>query len=315
MSPTRRPPAAGRRPPLNDLSGREWIRFTRSWFVARPPPRSAEERAHPAKFPETLAEEFIRFFTRRGEWVVDPFAGTGTSLVAARRLGRPSLGVELHPRFARLARQRVGADGASSEVPALLLCDDARSLARIWRAHGLPPAGLVLTSPPYWDMLRQGRGGVRSVHRRRAEVGLPTRYSSDRRDLGNLADYGTFLEELVPILRSAGSLLAPGKYLVVVLQNLRDPAGVYRPLAWEVARRLDRPPLEFQGERIWCQDSKPLGIWGYPVTFVPNIHHHYCLVFRRRAAPAGAGVSRSRARTRRASRPPPRGGAARSARR
>jgi hypothetical protein len=43
----------------------------------------------------------------------------------------------------------------------------------------------------------------------------------------------------------------------------------------------ETPGLSFQGERIWCQDSKKLGIWGYPTVFVPNYHHHYCLIFRR----------------------------------
>lgn len=325
MSRTGRVAGAPGRARLNDLSGREWIRFTRSWFVGRPPPRSPRELAHPAKFPEALAEEFVRFFTRAGEWVLDPFAGTGSTLVAARRLGRPSLGVELNPEFARLCAERLLAEPPGSTVSAGVVRGDARRVEALWRSRGLPAAGLVLTSPPYWDMLRRGRGGVRSVHRRRAEAGLATQYSADPYDLGNLADYDRFLDELVPILRSAGALLAPGKYLVVVLQNLRDPDGRYRTLAWEVARRLDAPPLEFQGERIWCQDSKPLGIWGFPITFVPNIHHHYCLVFRRstHGGPGGTGspggpgpsVSRSPERARRASRRPPRGGAARSARR
>ncbi|HEV2448992.1 MAG TPA: DNA methyltransferase [Thermoplasmata archaeon] len=325
MSRTGRGAGAPGRPRLNDLTGREWIRFTRSWFIGRPPPRSPKERAHPAKFPEALAEEFVRFFTRRGEWVLDPFAGTGTTLVAARRLGRPSLGVELNPEFVRLSTERLGEELPRSATPAEVVHGDARRVEALWRARKVPAAGLVLTSPPYWDMLRQGRGGVRSVHRRRAEAGLATRYSADPYDLGNLAEYDQFLDELVPILRSAGTLLAPGKYLVVVLQNLRDPQGKYRALAWDIARRLDAGALEFQGERIWCQDSKPLGIWGFPVTFVPNIHHHYCLIFRRAPDPAtgatstaptrGGAVSRSRGRTRRASRRPPTGGAARSARR
>ena len=57
------------------------------------------------------------------------------------------------------------------------------------------------------------------------------------------------------------------------------PHGEVLPLAWDLARRISRTWL-FQGERIWCQNSKPLGIWGYPRVFVPNYHHHYCLIFR-----------------------------------
>ncbi|MCI4363698.1 MAG: hypothetical protein L3K13_05265 [Thermoplasmata archaeon] len=319
-------PSRVRRERLNDLPGRAWIQFTRSWFVENPPRRSAAERSHPAKFPEGLAERFVSFFTRPGQWVLDPFAGTGSTLVAARRLGRPSVGVELSSRYARLAERRVDAVAAGRAVPAILLAEDARKLGESWRRLGLPAPSLVLTSPPYWDMLRQGRGGVRSVHRRRKEEGLSEAYSADPRDLGNLTDYRRFLDDLLPILAEAGGLLAPERYLVVVLQNLRDPSGVYRRLAWEVAAGLDRTPLEFQGERIWCQDSKPLGIWGYPVTFVPNVHHHYCLIFRRigpgrsaslpaRGPPRSVRVSRSPARTRGASPPPSGDGAARSARR
>jgi SAM-dependent methyltransferase len=299
--------------PLNDLTGREWIRFTRSWFVANPPPRSRAERDHPAKFPEAIAEEFVRFFTRRGAWVLDPFAGTGTTLVAARRLGRSAAGLELVPRFAGLARARAARAAPAVGGRTVLWVGDARELGRRWRAAGLPPAALVLTSPPYWDILTKSRGGVDSVHRRRARAGLATAYSDDPRDLGNLHDYPTFVATLVEILAAAGELLRPGGYLVVVLQNLRDTDGTVRRLAWEVADRLDRPALRFQGERLWCQDAKPLGIWGYPSTFVPNYHHHYCLIFRRPRGPPPR--RRSVPRTRAASPPRSRGAAARSARR
>ena len=37
----------------------------------------------------------------------------------------------------------------------------------------------------------------------------------------------------------------------------------------------------FKGEKIWCQDNKKLGIWGYPSEFVSNVHHHYCLIFKK----------------------------------
>jgi DNA modification methylase len=269
---------------LNDLTGREWIRFTRSWFVASPPPRRPEERGHPGKFPEKLAEEFVAFFTRAGMVVLDPFAGTGSTLVAARRLGRRAVGVELDPAFARIAlrRAREAAPGPRSDV--WVVRGDARDLPRLVGPAGFPSVDLVLTSPPYWDMLSKGRGGVVSVHRKRAAAGLLTVYSSDPRDLGNLHDYDRFLASLTGVLRDAGRLLAPGRYLVVVLQNLRDETGRIRRLAWDVTERLDGPELAFQGERIWCQDDKPLGIWGYPSTFVPNYHHHYCLIFRRAGA-------------------------------
>lgn len=273
------------RPRLNDLSGTDWVRFTKSWFVTRPPRRSAKERLHPAKFPEELCESFVGFFTVPGEWVLDPFAGTGSTLVAAVRRGRRAIGLEVQADYARLANRRIARD--SPERTNRVLVADARQLRRVWRTHRLPRVQFILTSPPYWDMLSKSRGGSRSAHRSRVAAGLPTTYSEDPRDLGNLHDYPTFLSETVGVLREAATVLEPGRYLAVVAQNLRDVGGRFRTLAWDLARELDGGSLEFQGERIWCQDAKPLGIWGFPSTFVPNYHHHYCLVFRRRSTPLG----------------------------
>ncbi len=63
---------------LNDLEPKEWIKFQKSWFVHDPPPRKKDVLRHPAKFPETLAQEFIEFFTKRGQTVFDPMVGTGS---------------------------------------------------------------------------------------------------------------------------------------------------------------------------------------------------------------------------------------------
>ncbi len=83
---------------LNDLTGKEWIKFTKSWFIHKPPPRKGNEILHPAKFPESLVEEFISFFTKENGWVFDPFLGTGSALIASGKLGRNAVGIELNKR-------------------------------------------------------------------------------------------------------------------------------------------------------------------------------------------------------------------------
>ena len=68
---------------LNNLDPKSWLKFQKSWFIHNPPPRKKGVLVHPAKFPETMAQEFIEFFTKEGETVLDPMAGTGSTLVAA----------------------------------------------------------------------------------------------------------------------------------------------------------------------------------------------------------------------------------------
>ena len=274
---TGKPPKRHPRNQLNALTGREWLRFTRSWFVHNPPRRSASQVRHPAKYPEGLVAEFLEFFTRPGEVVLDPFMGVGSTLLAAEQTGRRGIGLELNPEYFALARQHLGVLADSH----LLLNADAGQVGQIWEEKGLPPVDLVMTSPPYWNMLGRSRGNVFSAHKERKARGLDTVYSQgDPRDLGNLDDYDQFVSALASVFRGVAGVLRPGRYLVAVVQNMRNPEGRMVPLAWDLARALEEF-LVFKGERIWCQENKRLGIWGYPSEFVSNVHHHYCLVFRK----------------------------------
>jgi len=284
---------------LNDLTGREWIKATKSWLIcdSKRYHRNRNTELHPARYPEELVAEFLRFFTKSGAWVLDPFCGSGATLVACLEEGRRGVGIEISPQYAAMARRRLPRIEGSQQVAVIEA--DARRLAEpgLWagdgpgRPHieglplgddGLPRFDFIMTSPPYWDMLGKSRGGVQSNHKQRAEAGLDTDYGDVEGNLEAVGDYGEFIEQLGGVFDECARLLALGKYLVVVAQNVRVPEGHVRPLAWDLARRIGRT-LSFQGERIWCQDSKKLGIWGYPTTFVPNYHHHYCLVFRRLA--------------------------------
>ena len=185
---------------LNDLSPKEWIKFQKSWFELNPPRRSKDVLVHPAKFPEELVSEFVRFFTKSGQTVLDPMAGTGSTLLACLSTGRKAFGIELNPKYAAIAGKRI-ADAANAErggqigrevLRPVLLEADARCIDDL----DLPEIDYCITSPPYWDMLRQK--GART-QRERAEAGLDVFYSSDEKDLGNIAEYDIFVDELVGI--------------------------------------------------------------------------------------------------------------------
>ena len=287
-------PRQSRRPrnTLNDLSGKEWIKSTKSWLIcdSRRYHANKNTELHPARYPEELVCEFVQFFTKADEWVFDPFCGSGATLVGCCESGRRALGLELSSRYVRVATERLRALGADTTGCNVLHGDAARVTdTALWAdTHcprtddGLPQFDFIMTSPPYYNMLRKSRGGVLSVHKKRAQSGLDTVYSDDSRDLGNLETYEEYIEAVGRIFDGCATLLKEGRYMVVVAQNMRDTCGEVRPLAWDLQSRISKV-LSFQGERIWCQNSKPLGIWGYPSVFVPNYHHHYCMIFRKKS--------------------------------
>src|SRR3989442_7813652 len=92
---------------LNELSGTEWIKFTKSWFIHRPKPRGDQKIRHPASFPESLVRVFILFFSKKGQLVVDPFLGTGSTLLASFEADRAGGGFQIVDKYAVTSRKRV----------------------------------------------------------------------------------------------------------------------------------------------------------------------------------------------------------------
>jgi len=266
---------------LNNLEPKAWLKFQKSWFVHNPPPRRKDVLRHPAKFPETMAQEFIEFFTQRGGVVLDPMAGTGSALVAALRAGRHSYGVELNGAYAAIAREVVASerqelgdevDGLAAQV----IQGDATAIPQIAQDYALPPVDYVLTSPPYWDMLHAP--GAQTQKNRRLSHELDVIYSDDPADLGNVSDYEEFLNRLSALYPALKPYLKPGAYLPLVVKNVKKGGRMY-PLAWDLARLL-LETYTLKDERIWCQDNQRLAPYGLGSAWVSNTFHHYCLQFR-----------------------------------
>jgi DNA modification methylase len=262
---------------MNNLTNKEWLKFQKSWFIHNPPPRKKGVLLHPAKFPETMAQEFIEFFTKEGETVLDPMAGTGSTLVAALRSGRNSYGIELNPKYAKIAKQIIEEErktlGEKVEgITSKVINGDAAKIADF----GLSTFDYVLTSPPYWDMLRVK--GAETQKKRRSSDELDVHYSDDPNDLGNIENYEQFLGSLVEIYKELKPLLRDKAYLTIIVKNVKKGGKIY-PLAWDIARELGKT-YTLKDEKIWLQDNQPLAPYGLGSAWVSNTFHHYCLQFR-----------------------------------
>ena len=273
---------------LNDLSGREWIKFTKSWFVHRPEPRGDRKIRHPASFPESLVKDFVSFFTRKGELVVDPFVGTGSTLLAALETGRSAIGFDIVKKYADISKDRVKdalarngtLEKARKSGPswAKIIKADSAKLSKVWKRKGFPPADYCITSPPYWNQLRKSHMRQKG----RAEKGLDTTYSDDPDEIGNIEDYHDFLSALKRAFDEVYMVMKPKGYLTIITNNVFSDGRMY-PLAFDTVSTLSQEPFGWtpKDEKVWCQDDKtllPLGVFN---AWVGNRHHQYCLIFRK----------------------------------
>jgi len=264
---------------LNELTGKEWIKFTKSWFIHRPPKRKDEELLHPAKFPESLVEEFILFFTKKGEWVLDPFMGTGSALIAAGNQKRNAVGLELSKKYFEIASRRIKIQKFKNKIIPLL--GSSENIINLVNGKIKEEINFdyIITSPPYWNQLE--RNSLRQ--KIRSEKGLSTKYSEDNEDLGNIKDYDEFIQMQAKIFDNVFELTKPNGYLTIITNNVYYKGKLY-PLAFDTAVSLTKRKEKswvLKDEKIWLQNDKALLALGVNSAWVSNRHHQYCLIFRK----------------------------------
>ncbi len=301
-----------RRPPhpandLNELSGEEWLYFTKSVWTTTYPSELGHERrrAHGANKPPRLMARLIEFFTKSGEVVLDPFAGVGGTLLGAAiaRGPRRAIGIELDARWTGLFRETVAAllaehGGEGPKLADLGQTDpggprgfdpsgielregDARQLLRLMPDDAVD---FVATDPPYNVQLKMTMAGgalAESHANRRTDYAMVSDLDGD---LANLPDYGAFLDAMGDVLGELHRVLRPGRYATLIVRDAYQD-GRYVFTAADLAARAGQAGLVPKGDIAWYQAGTRLRPYGYPHAFVPNIAHQHILVLRK--PPAG----------------------------
>lgn len=258
----------------NDLNGATWTRYSISiWGDLR---KTAEENAlkHPAMFPCALPARLIESFTISGMTVLDPFLGVGSTLLAAKNLGRDGIGVELNPEFAEIAEARLKQQELYEEAHQgrwVIYIDDARNLRKHVPCESID---LVITSPPYWDIL---------LEKRTADYKPIRHYGEEIHDLGKIKDYKAFLSELAKIFQEVHAVMKPGAYCCIIVMDLRKKDRFY-PFHSDLASALEEVGFVWDDLIIWDRrheynNLRPLG---YPSVFRINKVHEFILILQKR---------------------------------
>lgn len=265
---------------LNVLTAKEWITETVSVWrqrgLGRGHPDTAIEKQHPAPFSFTDVARIVRFFTKPGQTVLDPFVGIGSTLKAAALEGRNGIGIELEKEFVQLSKERLKSEVLSADVEPTsqhVLHGDARKVMTTLEDDSVD---LVITSPPYWNILH--KKDHKAIQEREAK-GLKTRYSDAKADLGNIPVYEDFLDELTGIFSQTKRVLKRNKYMAIIVSDFRDGKRL-RMFHADIATRLEQEGFVLQGITILHQAHKRVFPYGYPTSYVPNIHHQYIVILR-----------------------------------
>ena len=272
---------------LNDLTGKEWIPETKSYFFQKglgADHKEAQiEKLHPAPYSFQDIEKLILFFTKKGMTVLDPFGGIGSTAKACEKTGRYCISIELSGKYHELSIKRLETEvGIGTSTHHQFINGDSCEVLPTLEANSVD---MVVTSPPYWGILHKQD---QKVKKNRVANNLDTQYSDSKQDLGNVEDYNEFLEILTKkVFLPCARALKKSRYMLMVVSDFRDK-GDYISFHSDLIQRLNNShipgggSLGLAGTKILIQNHKSLHPYGYPFSYVENIHHQYVLIFRKK---------------------------------
>jgi modification methylase len=215
-----------------------------------------ESNRHPAKMLPALARQAIEAYSEPGELILDPMCGIGTTLVEAIHAGRRAVGIELDPRWAKLARANVDharAQGASH--PAHVIEGDARLTPQLLTDEHRQ-VDLILTSPPYACQVATVLAENMLTHSGALRREDTSNYSPDRSNLGHARGDG-YLAAMADVYAACAAALRPGGFLVLVTKDMRSD-GALRNLSGDSIRL--------------CQDAG-LRYWQRIIGLLATVHN------------------------------------------
>lgn len=226
-----------------------------------------DKKKHPATYPISLARKCIELFSHEGELVVDPFVGSGTTLVAARDANRNAVGFDLKHDYIRLCESRLQQQSLMTRTQQLAVQADARHIDQYLPDESI---SLLLTSPPYANLLNRKRKNKsrRGDLRDNGQLGQVEQYSQDPDDLGTLSlkEYQVAMSD---IYRSLRPLLRPRAHCVI---NVPDMWWENQRITIHIAviEALRDVGYELRNIIIWDRRNivNDIGIFGWPNNYI-----------------------------------------------
>jgi DNA modification methylase len=235
---------------------------------------------HPATFPISLCKKVIELFTHQGELVLDPFVGSGTTLVAATDLNRNAAGFDLQPRYISLCETRIREQtNLFNHSRQVAIQDDAKNITKYLQPNTV---SLIWTSPPYANLLNRARKNKSRRFRDNEQLGRIEQYSQDPRDLGTLS-IEQYTLAMGDIFKSLLSLLKPKGHCVI---NVPDMWWENKRITIHVSliEELRKRGYELRNIIIWDRTNivNQIGIFGWPSNYITmGVTFEYLLDFWR----------------------------------
>lgn len=185
----------------NDIDPKNWrdyedILTTSLWSFKRENSGVHNASYHGNFIPQVPRQLFSRY-TKKGDWVLDPFMGSGTSLIEAQRMDRNSIGIELQHDVAKEVHERLKQEyNPNCSTNVIVGNSKSINMEAVMSKYGIKKYQFAIMHPPYWDIIK---------------------FSDDENDLSNTKTLDDFLNAFGEVIDNTTAYLEKNRYCAVVI--------------------------------------------------------------------------------------------------
>lgn len=186
----------------NDIDMGHWkeyedINTDSLWIIDKRDNSGAHSGDYHGNFVPQIPHQLFTRYTKKGDWILDPFMGSGTSLIEAQRMGRNSIGIDLQEEVAKNAQTRILTEH-SDECSAHVYVGDSKTIniENLLLDAGTEKVQFVILHPPYWDIIK---------------------FSEDSNDLSNTNNLEEFLDCFGEVIDNTTKQLEKNRYCACVI--------------------------------------------------------------------------------------------------
>ena len=202
---------------INDINLLRWKEYDNIltdslWLLNKRDNSGVHIASYWGNFIPQIPHQMMLRYTKKGEYVLDTFVGSGTTLIECRRLGRHGIGIELDKGVAKKAKELISEEENPHGVTTDVVIGDSRiiDIEKILKEQGVSKVQLLIMHPPYHDIIK---------------------FSQNENDLSNAITTEKFLEMFGAVVDNASPFLEKGRYFAVVIGD-KYSKGEWIPLGF-----------------------------------------------------------------------------------